>query len=95
MIFAVFPGSLVLEPQGMLGSVSGAGTERSLSHSSWPQHIRAELVTLAGVSFPGHGESPLLLLHAGAGILPLLTPADLCGRQEEGEDLQVTLDVGA
>lgn len=41
--------------------------------------------TYAGVQLRGHGASALLVLHAGVGILPLLAPADLCGRQEEGE----------
>lgn len=44
LIFFCFPGSLVLEPQGMLGSVSGAGRK------AFPQRY-AESANLARSSF--------------------------------------------
>lgn len=82
--FICFPGSLVLESQGMLGSVSSAGKAALPAAPCFIGYFQM-ISTYAGVQLRGHGASALLVLHAGVGILPLLAPADLCGRQEEGE----------
>lgn len=36
-----------------------------------------------------HGESSLLVLHAGVRFLWLSAAADLCGREEEGENFGI------